>query len=262
MPAEKNIRIVMAKEAPGAVAGRAALVTGASSGIGRAIALALAASGSDLGIVGRDHARLARTADAVRALGAAVLPMVADLTEPKQIEHIVDEVQMVFGGLDVIIHSAGIYYRGEMAQADIRCLDALYQTNVRAPYRLTQALIPLLENRPSDIIFINSTQGQSARPGIGQYASTQHALKAVADSLRAELNSKGVRVTTLHIGRTATPLQEQVFLAEGRDYIPECLIQPQDVAELVVTALGLPRRTQVAEMTVWPTDPSVPSPPR
>jgi NADP-dependent 3-hydroxy acid dehydrogenase YdfG len=256
MDTEKNIS-KLAGEAPLALAGRASLVTGASCGIGEAIALALAASGADVGIVGRDHARLARTADAIKALGSAVLPIVADLTEPGHIERIIDELHREFGGVDVVVHSAGIYHRGAVEHADIQYLDALYKTNVRAPYQLTQALILTLDWCPADIIFINSTQGQSAGPEVGQYASTQHALKAIADSLRAELNSEGVRVTTLHIGRTATPLQEQIFLAERRDYTPERLIQPQDIAELVVRVLALPRRTQMMDMTIWPTDPSV-----
>lgn len=234
--------------------GKAALVTGASSGIGRAIALALAESGTAVGVIGRDRRRLASTVKSIEAFGGVALPFPGDLTEPGQIDHLAQLVDEEFTGLDLLVHSAGTYHRDEMARSSIQHLDDQYQTNVRAPYRLTQALLPALARRPGDVVFVNSTQGLSTSRGTGQYAATQHALKAIADSLRAELNSEGVRVMTLHVGRTATPRQRHVFEAEGRDYTPEILIQPEDLAELVVTAVALPRRAQVTTMTIWPTD--------
>src|SRR6185437_6495109 len=114
--------------------------------------------------------------------------------------------------------------------------------NVRAPYELTQAMLPALIRRRGDVVFLNSTQGLTASGGIGQYAATHHAMRAVADSLRAEVNTAGVRITTLHIGRTASPLQERIHAVEGRAYDQQALIQPEDVADLVVAAVGLPKR--------------------
>jgi NADP-dependent 3-hydroxy acid dehydrogenase YdfG len=243
----------------GPLTGRSALVTGGSSGIGRAIALSLAEAGAAVGIVGRDRHRLASTTQAIEASGGVALPIVADLTEPGQIERLAARLDREIVGLNILVHSAGTYHRGPISQANIRDLDDLYRANVRAPYELTQALLPILAQRTSDVIFINSTQGLSANRDTGQFAATQHSLKAVADSLRAELNSCGSRVTTLHVGRTATPRQERVFRAEGRRYSPTHLIQPQDLGDLVVAAVALPRRTQVVTMTVWPTDPSTSS---
>jgi NADP-dependent 3-hydroxy acid dehydrogenase YdfG len=93
----------------------------------------------------------------------------------------------------------------------------------------------------------------SASPGVGQFAATQHGLLAVADALRGEVNSRGTRVLTVHVGRTATSRQERIFAMEGREYTPERLMQPEDVASVVLTALALPRTAEMTNVSVRPT---------
>ena len=99
---------------------------------------------------------------------------------------------------------------------------------------------------------MNSTVGLEARAGVGQYASTQHALRAIADALRAEVNSDGVRVLTVYLGRTATARQKRIFQLEGRQYTPELLMQPEDVAHMVMAAIRLPRTAEVTEIRMRP----------
>jgi NADP-dependent 3-hydroxy acid dehydrogenase YdfG len=123
---------------------------------------------------------------------------------------------------------------------------------VRGPYLLTQALLPLLRACHGQIVFVNSTVGLEARAGVGQYASTQHALRAIADALRAEVNPDGVRVLSVYLGRTATARQARIFRLEGRPYAPELLIQPEDVAEMVLATLRLPRTAEVTEIRMRP----------
>jgi NADP-dependent 3-hydroxy acid dehydrogenase YdfG len=89
-------------------------------------------------------------------------------------------------------------------------------------------------------------------PNVGQYASTKHALKAVADSLRAEVDAEGVRVLSVYPGRTATPMQASVHEREGMAYIPERLMQPEDVAGVVINALCLPRTAEVTDIHIRP----------
>ena len=101
-------------------------------------------------------------------------------------------------------------------------------------------------------MFINSTQGLRAAAGVGQYAATKHALKAVADSLREEVNAQGIRVMSIFLGRTATELQRAVFALEGRPYPPERLIQPADVAEVVLSLLQLSRTCEVTDIVLRP----------
>jgi len=107
--------------------------------------------------------------------------------------------------------------------------------------------------RTCDVVFVNSTQGQAAAAGVSQYAITKHALRAMADSLRAELSNTGVRVCSIFPGRTDTPMQQKIFELEGRPWQPDCLLRPDDVADLVAHTLAMPARAQVTELTVWPT---------
>lgn len=239
----------------GALAGRTSVVSGASGGIGRATAVALAAQGARLCLLGRDRDRLDRVQSEVRAAGGPPpIAVVGDLTDADHVTEVVATVEQRFGGLDLLALCAGEYRRADVGGATLRDLDELYRANVRAPFQLIQLLLPALAKNKGDVVLVNSTQGTSATAGLGQYAATQHSTKALADSLRAEVNSDGIRVTTLHIGRTATALQERIFAGEGRAYRPESLIQPADVAQLIVTAVTLPKQTQLINATLWPTE--------
>jgi NAD(P)-dependent dehydrogenase (short-subunit alcohol dehydrogenase family) len=140
-----------------------------------------------------------------------------------------------------------------MEHARIEELDHQYALNVRVPYVLTKALLPLLIAARGQVVFVNSSLGVSVkRPEVGQYAATRHALKAIADSLREEVNSKGVRVLTLYLGRTATPMQEALYRREGRVYQPEKLLQPEDVASLLVNVLMLPYTAEATDISIRP----------
>jgi NADP-dependent 3-hydroxy acid dehydrogenase YdfG len=111
----------------------------------------------------------------------------------------------------------------------------------------------LLKASQGQIVFINSTLGLNAkRPEVGQYAATKHALKAVADSLREEVNQDGIRILSVYPGRTATPRQKRLQEEEGRAYRPELLMQPEDVATIVLCALTLPRTAEVTDISLRP----------
>lgn len=234
------------------ITGCLAVVTGASSGIGRAIALALSHQGAQLCIIGRNPITLAETAAAARKF-SEVKEFTIDLALENNLQPLIQYVKEKVGRLDILIHSAGLVYNNTMESARIENLDLQYATNVRAPYRLTQVLLPMLTVAVGQIVFINSSVGLIAkRPDVGQYAATKHALKAIADSLREEVNPKGIRVITVYLGRTATPMQEALHLHEGRAYCPEALLQPQDVASVVVQALMLPRTAEVTDIHIRP----------
>jgi short-subunit dehydrogenase len=213
--------------------GRFALVTGATGGIGGA----LAGAGAKLIVAGRDPERLADIAQ--RAGGARAVA--GDLTMAEDAE----ALGSAAAGVDILVHSAGFYSRGD----DPAVFESQLKANLVAPYRLTYRLLDGLE----DVVFINSSQGLSASPGVGQFAATQHGLLAFADALRGEVNSSGTRVLTVHVGRTATSRQERIFAMEGREYTPERLMQPEDVATVVLTALALPRTAEMTNVSVRPT---------
>jgi short-subunit dehydrogenase len=231
--------------------GRTCVVTGASSGIGRAIALALASAGATVCAVARRRHELEVTVDRSNGVGRFVL-YTADLIDDDELEQLSKALLEREAGVDVLVHSAGTISIGDCETAPVRDLDRQYATNVRAPYLLTQALLPALRESRGQIVFVNSTVGLAASANVAQYAATKHALRAIADSLREEINPQGVRVVSVYPGRTATPLQAKLHAIEGKPYAPERLIPPEDVASMVLNALTLPRSTEVTDLIARP----------
>ena len=234
------------------LANKVAVITGGSSGIGRAVAVTLAAEGAHLFLIGRHLDTLRTLGEGVRSSTQRLVTFQADLTVDADIERLKLEVERQFGAVDLLVHSAGILALGSIEAAPATEFDAQYRCNVRAPLVLTQALLPMIKKCHGQIVFMNSTAGLEARANVGQYAATKHALRAIADSLRAEVNPAGVRVLSLFLGRTATPMQEAVFRREGKAYSPEQLLQPEDIANLVMATVRLPRTVEVTEIRVRP----------
>lgn len=222
--------------------GQVALITGASGGIGSAIARALSDEGVRLFLVGRKLENLT---------GGEAFQ--ADLTDDAQLRATAAKVLEVYGGVDILVHSIGLFRAGPIATSPVEDLDAQYRVNLRVPYLLTQELLPSLIERQGQVVFVNSGAGSHpARGSWGAYSATKHALRALADSLRDEVNKKGVRVLTVFPGRTATPMQEEVHRFEGRAYDPARFLQPEDVASAVVHALGLPRTAELTDLHIRP----------
>jgi short-subunit dehydrogenase len=238
-----------------ALGNHVAVVTGASSGIGKAIALGLSSQGAALCLIGRNNAMLREVAEHIKGINRATSPVKTyqvDLKADGEIHKLQEQIEKDFGSIDVLIHSAGLFYMGKVEQASAQCFDEQYQVNVRAPYLLTQAMLPMIRSRAGQVVFINSSVGIKAKANVSQYAATKHALRAVADSLREEVNADGIRVLSIYLGRTATPMQAAVYETEGRMYQPERLMQPEDVAAAVVNVLALPRSVEVTDFHVRP----------
>ena len=235
------------------LAGKVAVITGASGGIGEAIALALAREGVRLLLAGRSTEQLDRVAERARDFSPGVEIFAADLTDDDRIHALAAHAAEAFGGVDVLIHSIGYFAGGLVATAPVEDLDRLYRVNLRSPYVLTQALLPSLISRQGQMVFVNSGAGfQPARAGWAAYAASKHALRALAEGLREEVHPQGVRVITVFPGRTATPMQEEVHRYEGRPYDPDRFLQPRDVASVVLNTLSLPRTAEVTEVRVRP----------
>jgi NAD(P)-dependent dehydrogenase (short-subunit alcohol dehydrogenase family) len=232
--------------------GRIAVVTGASRGIGRAIALQLAAEGAAVCLVGRDTQALEEVARLSSPAATAVASYRIDLTRDEEIEGLVGDLTQDFGRVDILVHSAGIMCLGPIGQTPVAELDDQYQANVRAPYLLTQALLPMLAASQGEVVFVNSSIVFTNRAEVGQYAATKYALQALADSLRDEVNSQGIRVLSVYPGQTNTPRQETKYARLGMPFHPDRFIQPDDVAAVVLSALRLPRTVEVTDVRMRP----------
>jgi NADP-dependent 3-hydroxy acid dehydrogenase YdfG len=232
---------------------RGVVVSGASGGIGRAIALALAERGAALWLLGRRPEELERTAIAATRAGARLVePIAIDLRDEDEIASIPERLGEEALGLDTVVNSAGTITLGDVADAGVDVLDEHYRTNLRAPYALTRQLLPQLRRRGGDVVFVNSTAALGPRRGRSAYAASYAALRSMADSLRDEVNADGVRVLTVFAGRTATTMQEELHTLEGRRYDADRQIQPSDMAATILTMLELPRTAEVTDISIRP----------
>ncbi|MGV0679064.1 SDR family oxidoreductase [Mycolicibacterium fortuitum] len=223
-----------------------ALITGAAGGIGSAIAAALAPTHTLL-LAGRPSARLDALAE---RLGAPTWPL--DLTDADSIESATE----VLAELDVLVHNAGVLYPGRVAESIAEQWRASFEVNVTGAVALTLALLPALRAAGGHVVFINSGAGQKVSAGMASYSASKFALRAFADSLRADEPS--LRVTSIFPGRVDTEMQRDLVAYEnavtdgGADYDPAKFLKPETVAGLVATAVTTPPDGHVHEIVVRP----------
>lgn len=229
-----------------------AVITGASGGIGRAIALRLAADGAQLCLIGRSPGKLEALRAALAPSQTTIHTLCCDLDKEDDLRELPSAVAQVFPRLDVLIHAAGAIATAPLASVAPADLDRQYRVNVRAPVLITQSLLAPLQAARGQIVFINSSLGLRTKERAGAYAATKHALKAIADTLRMEVNASGVRVLSVFPGNTATGMQEQVCREFGAPYDPASMLRPDDVAAAVVNALMLPRSAELTDLHIRP----------
>jgi NADP-dependent 3-hydroxy acid dehydrogenase YdfG len=229
-----------------------ALITGATSGIGRALLEKLAANGYLLAAIGRDAQQLEATIAAAGAQ-AGCKTYQADLGDDRSLRALGERLAEDHQRLDLLIHCAGVFTRGGVESGSLEQLDRALGVNVRAPFLLTQALLPALRAAAGQVVFVNSSVAAGSITGPGTlYGISKYALKALADGLRSDVNGDGIRVLSVFPGRTATPMQAEVHRLEGKEYHPERLLQAEDVADTVFGALSLPRTAEVTDLHVRP----------
>lgn len=220
-----------------------ALITGASGGIGSAIAAALAPTHTLL-LAGRPSRRLDALAE---QLGAPTWPL--DLTDADSIESATE----VLAELDVLVHNAGVLYPGRVSESIAEQWRASFEVNVTGAVALTLALLPALRAAGGHVVFINSGAGQKVSPGMASYSASKFALRAFADSLRADEPS--LRVTSIFPGRTDTEMQRDLVAYESDgvgEYDATKFLKPETVAGLVATAVTTPPDGHVHEIVVRP----------
>jgi NAD(P)-dependent dehydrogenase (short-subunit alcohol dehydrogenase family) len=181
------------------------LITGASTGIGRATALRLAGSGWTV-LAG---VRRAKDGDAlVAAGGARVVPVTLDVTDAAQIAAAVEQVG-AHGSLDALVNNAGIGFGGPLELVPIDALRNQLEVNVLGPVALTQALLPALRRAHGRIVFVSSVGGRVAMAFTAPYAASKHAIEAIGDALRVEMRSSNVQVALIEPGSVTTPIWDK-----------------------------------------------------
>ncbi|MGY2874347.1 NADP-dependent 3-hydroxy acid dehydrogenase YdfG [Marmoricola sp. URHA0025 HA25] len=241
--------------------GGVALVTGASSGIGAATALALAERGASVALVGRRRDRLDGVADDVTELGAKVLVLEGDLTDPKGAEDMVQETIDRLGRLDVLVNNAGIMLLGTALHTTTEDWDRMVALNVSAMLHVTHAAVPFLIDAAatsprgvSDIVNVSSTAGRVARPSSSVYTLTKFGVNGFTESLRQELLSERVRVSVVAPGTVDTELvdhlSDSIRDAARRQVDSIEPLRPADIADAVGYIVTRDRRVAVNEMLI------------
>ena len=194
----------------GSLRGRHALITGASSGIGTAIATAIASAGADVALVGRDARRTQAAAESVQQAGGRVVAITADLTQDGAAAQVVDQTAAELGGLDALVNAAGIFEVAAFTDS-LENLDRQWRTNVRAPFALTAAAMPHLRQRPGAVVFMSSIGGRIGFPMGSSYCATKGAIDALVLTLAVEEAPNGVRVNAIAPGNVRTSMNDELL---------------------------------------------------
>ena len=247
-------------EAGRPLSGKVALVTGASSGIGEATAVALAEAGAAVAVGARRADRLEALAGKLREGGARVLTLDLDVTDEASCRSAVARTREELGGLDVLVNNAGVMLLGTIVGADVEDWRRMLSTNVLGLMYMTHAAIDgMLGQGSGDVVNISSTAGRTARAGAGVYNASKWAVNAFSESLRQEVTARGVRISLVEPGATETELRSHITQPAARAAAQQHTtgmrpLQAEDVARAIVYVVGQPPHVAVNEVLLRPTD--------
>lgn len=241
------------------LAGKVALITGASAGIGAATAIALAAEGAKVVLVARRGDRLEALAKRIVTAGGEALAIAADITDDTQIQTLVDRTKTAWGRIDILINNAGIALVGEIATGNPADWRRMIDLNLMALMNLTHAVLPILQAQGAGhIVNISSVAGRTVRVGIGGYNVSKWGVTAFSEVLRQEVSSQHIRVTVIEPGMVNTEIDHHITdpIAKQRSEERRKSITPlesEDVAAAIVYAVTQPARVNVNEILIRPT---------
>jgi NAD(P)-dependent dehydrogenase (short-subunit alcohol dehydrogenase family) len=227
----------------GEMNGKVALITGASSGIGKATAFKFASEGAQVAVVARRGDVLIEIAQAITGDGGKAKVIAADVTQETDIERVVSETVEAFDGIDVLVNAAGIIATGTVENTPLKDWDYMMNVNVRAPFYLTQRAMPHLVERQGNVVHVSSVTGLRAFPGILAYCVSKAAVDQLTRCTALEVADKGVRVNAVNPGVVVTYLHRSggmdeeayaAFLEHSKTTHPLGRVgQPEEVAELI-----------------------------
>ena len=210
---------------------KVALVTGASRGVGRAVAFALAQAGANVVLTGRDNGALAETQELLRETTGKTNVIPADLTDEDSIKHLVKQIETQWQKLDILVNNAGVSFSGKIEQTTTAVWDNCHKVNARAAFILCRESLPLLRQaQPGYIINISSVVGIKGYADQVAYTASKHALRGMSIALAEELKGEDIRVHVICPGGIDTEMVTRI----RPDIKKEELIQPEEIAELVL----------------------------
>jgi NADP-dependent 3-hydroxy acid dehydrogenase YdfG len=240
--------------------GKVALVTGASSGIGEATAIALARAGARVAIAARRRDRLDGVAGRIADLRSESLVLEADVAQPEQAETIVARTVDRWGRLDVLVNNAGLMALSPIDRAQVEDWKRMLDLNLLGLMVATRAALPhMRRQKDGHVVNISSTAGRVANPDASVYAATKFGVGAFSEALRREVCRDNIRVTIIEPGAVATELRDHVPDPETRERIDSWArsmrqLQSEDVAAAILYAVSQPPHVNVNEILVRPTD--------
>ena len=240
--------------------GKVAIVTGASSGIGEATAVALAGVGATVVIAARRSDRLEALAKRIADQGGQALPIPADLSDEAQVQAIVKQTQANYGRVDILVNNAGVMLLGPIDGANTEDWRRMINVNVLGLMYATHAVLPRMKAQgEGQIVNISSVAGRVASAGTGVYNATKWAVGAFSESLRKEVHKDNIRVTVIEPGLVATELPQQitdpVVKEQIQDYYQSVkALESEDIAAAIVYAVTQPPHVNVNEILLRPTE--------
>jgi len=228
--------------------GKVALITGASRGIGLAIARSLGRLGAKLSICARDAKKLDAAASELKGQGAAVLAVAADVTRPSDVTALVEKTARVLGPIEILVNNAGVGYFGPTHLAGESDWDTVLDTNLKSVFLLSRAVAPaMIEMGRGDIINIASLAGKNAFAGGGIYCASKWGLLGLTQCMAEDLRPHGVRVSAICPGTVATEFSPHA----GKD--PRKMLQPEDIAHAVEVIVTQAPQSFISEILLRPT---------
>lgn len=229
-------------------AGKVAIVTGASRGIGTAIALELGGAGCAVALAARGEGRLRAVADAVEKRGAECLMVPADLSRDADIHHLVEATLSRWGTIDYLINNAGWGKKAPIIKASVEDWDETFKVNLRAPMVLAKLVLPtMLAKNGGAIVNIGSISAKMGQANVAAYSASKFGLRGFTQSLFEEVREHGIKVCVIHPGYVDTPLIPQSAKLDRHK-----MIRPDDVARAVVFVLSSSPTCCPVEITIRP----------
>lgn len=233
--------------------GKNALVTGGGRGLGKAVAVALANEGVNVGITGRNEESLKTTVAELEKLGVKAAYSVFDVEEMAQVEQGVASIASQLGSIDILINNAGVGDFGSFEEMPVETWEKVMKVNLFGVYYVAKAALPYLkQNKEGDIVNVASTAGLKGAPNMSAYCTSKAAVISLSQSLMAELRKFNIRVITLTPSTIATDMSIEGKLTDGN---PEKVLQPEDFAEWVRDILKMNRRAMIASASIFSTNP-------